>query len=234
MGQRKALSIRQKLIITFVVILLVPSLIIAGTTYLTASNRIEHELMSSAQESVDTADTVVTNNIGNMISDLDYFAEQLGTESVDAELASGGSSVKERLEQYLVLHKDVLNLYVGTSKGGTLLGVDQELPPDFDPRTRDWYVLALKTPNAVVSPVYLSVDGSPVVSISKVLKDGQGVVALDLDLSGISKMTEMKVGEEGYILILDNAKKRVVNPAGGVGEEAKESYVASMFAGDGG
>lgn len=233
MLRKFSFSIRQKLIFSFAAVLLIPSLIIAGTTYLTASNGIEAELMSSAQESVDTADSVITSNFENMTSDLDYFAGQLDTSTVDAELASGGTAVKNRLNQYLALHKDVLNIYVGTSKGGTLLGMDQELPPDFDPRARDWYVQALKTPNAVVSPVYLSVDGSPVVSISKILKDGKGVIALDLNLSGISKMTNMKVGEEGYILILDNTKKTVVNPAGGVGEEAKDSYVSQMFAEDG-
>ena len=229
MNRTFSLSIRQKLIISFFIILLVPSLTIAGSTYWTASKHIEEGLIFSAQESVDTANSVITSNFENMVFDLDYFAGELDTAAVDAELASGGTAVKNRLKQYLALHKDVLNIYVGTSKGGTLLGAEQELPSDFDPRTRDWYVLAMKTPNAVVSPVYLSVDGSPVVSVSKVLKDGAGVIALDLDLTGISNMANMKVGEEGYILILDSAKNMIVNPTGGIGEEATDSYVASMF-----
>ncbi|MGG6314547.1 HAMP domain-containing methyl-accepting chemotaxis protein [Paenibacillus macerans] len=236
MEQRKKvwLTIRKKLIVSYLIVLLLPSLLISGITYSTASSRIEDELMHSAEQSVNTADAIITQNISNIVSVLDYFGDQLTAADINGELGAGGTAVKERLNEYLALHKDVLNLYVATNNGGILLGADEELPDGFDPRTRDWYMLAMKTQNAVVSPVYLSVDGNPVVSISKVLKDGQGVVAVDLDLSGISNMTNMKVGEEGYILILDSSKNRLVHPEGGIGEEAKDSYVTKMFETDGG
>lgn len=234
MKNKRWLTIRRKMILSYLAVLLLPSLIISGATYATASSRLEKELMNSAEESVSTADSIITQNIQKMVSDLDYFGELLKADDVDHELAAGGTTVKQRLKQYLALHEDVLNLYVGTGDGGILLGADIELPDDFDPRTRDWYSQALKTTDAVILPVYLSVDGKAVVSISKVLKDGNGVVAIDLDLSGISKMTDMKVGEEGYILILDNTKQKLVHPEGGIGEVPEADYVASMFEQDSG
>lgn len=230
MNRKMSLSIRRKLILTFAIVLLLPSLIIGGVTYWTASHRIEAALMHSAEESVSTVDSILTQNIGARVADLDYYANALNTKGIDKEVAEGGGPVGERFKEYLAIHKDVLNLYVGTESGATLLGIDQELPADFDPRTRGWYALATNSSAAVISPVYMSVDGSPVVSISKLMEDGQGVIALDLDLTGLSETISMKVGEEGYILLLDDAKQVLVHPGGSVGQVSQEGFVTSMFA----
>lgn len=234
MSRQLSFSIRQKLIITFVIILLVPSLVISSTTYWKASDYIEEEIMYSAAESVSTANSLITNEIESVGSDLDYFVNELGLEtaSVEADLASGGTAVKNRLSQYLGLHKEVINIYVGTNQGGMLLGKDEELPADYDPRTRDWYKLAMDSSKAVVTPVYLSADGNTVVSVAKKLRDGKGVLSLDLNLTSISNLASMKVGEEGYILILDNTKNVIVNPKGGLGEAADDTIAAPMFAAD--
>lgn len=80
MSRQLSLSIRQKLIITFVIILLVPSLVISSTTYWKASDYIEEEIMYSAAESVSTANSLITNEIESVGSDLDYFVNELGLE----------------------------------------------------------------------------------------------------------------------------------------------------------
>lgn len=234
MSRKLSLSIRQKLIISFAIILLVPSLVISGTTYWQASNYIENQIMFSASENVSMANSLITDEIERVVSDLDYFVNEFGldTPSVEAELASGKAVVKNRFRQYLGLHKDIINMYVGTAQGRILLGKDEDLPPDYDPRTRDWYKLAMNNPEAVVTPVYLSTDGNLVVSVAKMLQDGQGVLSVDLNLTSISKIANMKVGEEGYIMILDHAKNVIVNPNGGIGKAAADAIANPMFATD--
>ncbi|MNP33283.1 Methyl-accepting chemotaxis protein McpB [compost metagenome] len=114
-------------------------------------------------------------------------------------------------KQYRAIHKDVLDIYVGTDKGSIVRALDDPLPEGFDPRKRDWYTLALKQmKGAVISPVFQSVDGNPVVSISQLLPDGKGVISLNLDLSTLAKLIAAK--KILFILLLSlvkNPKKNI-------------------------
>lgn len=215
--------------ISYLLVLLVPSVIISAVTYSAASGRVEKDLMGSARESVAVADRIVSNEIEGKLKDMDYFGKRITAADVNAEVASGGDAIKRQLQEYQATNDNVLNIYVGTNKGEILLAKDEDLGEDFDPRTRDWYVLALKSQQAVVSPSYLSVDGKPVVSISQKLSDGSGVISMDLDLSSVSSMTDINVGTEGYIFIVDISKKLLVHPAEKIGEEYKEDFVNRMF-----
>lgn len=215
--------------ISYLLVLLVPSLIISVVTYSAASGRIERDLMGSARESVAVADRIVTNEIQGKLKDMDYFGKLITAANVNGEIASGGKTIKGQLQEYQATNDNVLNIYVGTNKGGILLAKDEDLGKDFDPRTRDWYVLALKSQKAVVSPSYLSLDGNPVVSISQKLSDGSGVISMDLDLSSVSSMTDINVGTKGYIFIVDISKKLLVHPTEKIGEEYKEDFVNRMF-----
>lgn len=227
--RKKALSIRYRMIISYMIVLLVPSIIIAVITYSAASQRVEQDLMMSAQESVNAADVIVTKALEGKLVDLDYYSQQITAADVDQEVTEGSSVVIKKLQEYQALNKDVLNLYIGTSQGNILLSTEEEIPDDFDPRKRDWYVLATKSNKAAISPSYLSVNGNPVVSISQVLKDGNGVISMDLDLSEVAAMTDMNVGQEGYILIVDSSKKLLVHPTEKIGLESKEDYISRMF-----
>lgn len=232
--RKKSLTIRMRMIVSYTIVLLVPSIIIGSITYSAASHRVEQDLMMSALQSVSSADAIITNEISQKMVDLNYYGERIPGTGVDQEVAAGSSAIKNKLQEYQAIHKDVLNLYVGTNKGSILLSSDLKLDDDFDPRTRDWYVHALKSKKAVVSPSYLSVDGKPVVSISQVLADGSGVISLDLDLSAVASMTNMKVGNDGYIFIVDSTKKLLVHPTAQIGSEYKEEFVNRMFQSDSG
>lgn len=226
-------SIRNRMVITYLLVLLIPSMIISITTYSVASDRVEEELMASAHGSVNSANAIVNNLIEEKIVDLEYYASKVATGDIEKEVAEGNKTIKDMFKQYRAIHKDVLDIYVGTDKGSIVRALDDPLPEGFDPRKRDWYTLALKQmKGAVISPVFQSVDGNPVVSISQLLPDGKGVISLNLDLSTLAKLTDMKVGEEGYIIILDSSKKNLVHPTAVIGEESKEEYTESLFKSD--
>ncbi|MNI21608.1 Methyl-accepting chemotaxis protein McpB [compost metagenome] len=210
-------------------------MIISVTTYSVASDRLKNELMVSALRSVDSANAIINNTIDEKIVDLEYYAELVATEDVEKALIEQDRTIKDMFKEYRAIHKDVLDIYVGTDKGSIIRSLDDPLPDGFDPRKRDWYTLALKqTKGAVVSPAFQSIDGNPAVSISQLLPDGKGVISLNLDLSTLAKMTDMKVGEEGYITILDSSQKVLVHPTAVIGEESKEDYTTSIFESDNG
>jgi len=105
--------------------------------------------------------------------------------------------------------------YEYRSDWGTVTG-REDAPADFDPRTRPWYMAARETDALVISPIYrFSSTGRPGVTLSKrvVSPAGQflGVVGADMTLDTISEiLDELKIGEDGYVFLLNRDRKLIV------------------------
>lgn len=138
--------------------------------------------------------------------------------------------MKNRLKEYAVLHPDVLDIYVSTSKGRSIHASEAKLPEGYDPRQESAYINSLKHGNGVViSPAFQTVNQETAIAISTVLKSGNGVVTLNLNLSALGDLTSTKVGKEGYIIILDNSKKYLVHPTEAIGQESSDDFIKRMF-----
>lgn len=89
------------------------------------------------------------------------------------------------------------------------------LPDNYDPRIRPWYDEAIKgnTKTAISSP-YLSADSKQMtVTVSRATTDGSGVIGIDLKISGIKEtLNNIKVGHEGYAILLDSNHTYIVHP----------------------
>ncbi|QSF44826.1 methyl-accepting chemotaxis protein [Paenibacillus tianjinensis] len=219
-----------KLILTYLLVLLVPSIIIGWQTYQSASSRVEGQLMNNAAESVAAANEIINANIQSKINDINYFAAQLTADAVNAEAGGAPADITARLKEYAALHPDVLDIYVGTSRAAALHASEAKLPDGYDPRKQNSYVNALKHGQGIViSPAFETVNKVTAIAISAVLEGGNGVVALDLDLSALADLTNIKVGEQGYIFIVDSSKKYLVHPTETLGQESKEEFVKKMF-----
>ncbi|WNS42569.1 methyl-accepting chemotaxis protein [Paenibacillus sp. MMS20-IR301] len=236
MNKKARLSIRTKLILTYLLVLLAPSIIIGWLTYQSASGKVEEQLTRNALESVVAVNEIIDANIQAKIDDISYFAAQLSAEAINNEAAGGAApDLKTRLKEYGELHSDVLDIYAGTSKGSSIRASDIQLPDGYDPRKENAYINALKAGSGVViSPVFQSVNNETAIAISMVLAGGNGVVGLDLNLSSLADLTDIKVGQQGYILIIDSSKKFLVHPVETIGQESTLDFVKQMFAGESG
>ncbi|WP_310551076.1 methyl-accepting chemotaxis protein [Paenibacillus glufosinatiresistens] len=230
------LTIRSKMIATYLLVLLAPSLVIGWTTYHSASSEIENELAGSARESVAAVNEIIASNIEAKLNDIAYFASQISSDAVNAEVESGKTgALKAKLDQYEALHPDALNLYVATSRAKLIQSSETALPAGYDPRKESFYVDALKHgQGAVISPAFRTPSGETAVAVSSVLKDGRGVVSIDLNLKQIKELTNLKVGREGYVVLIDNSKKFLVHPTETAGRESSDAYVRRMFEGSSG
>lgn len=231
MNKKARLTIRTKLILTYLLVLLVPSIIIGWQTYQSASSKVGEQLTQNATESVVAVNEIIDANIQSKIDDINYFAAQLTADSINNEAAGAGAPALEaRLKEYAKLHSDVLDIYAGTSKGKGIRAADIQLPDGYDPRKENAYINALKHGSGIViSPVFQTVNNESAIAISAVLEGGNGVVGLDLNLSSLADLTDIKVGEEGYILIIDSSKKFLVHPTEAIGEESSLNFVKQMF-----
>jgi methyl-accepting chemotaxis protein len=231
MNKKAGMSIRTKLILTYLLVLLLPSIIIGWRTYQSASHEVEDQLVSNATESVMAVNEIINSNIQSKIDAVSYFSTEFTAEGTNSE-ATGKkvASMKDRLKEYAVLHPDVLDIYVSTSRGESIHASEAKLPEGYDPRQESAYINSLKHgKGAVISPAFQTVNQETAIAISTVLKSGDGVVTLNLNLSALGDLTSTKVGKEGYIIILDNSKKYLVHPTEVIGQESSDDFVKRMF-----
>ncbi len=77
---------------------------------------------------------------------------------------------------------------------------------DYDPKTRDWYTVATQAEGkpALVSPYLDAQTGTIMISISKMLSDGESVLSLDISMDRIQEITqEIGLHGAGYGFVID-------------------------------
>lgn len=82
-----------------------------------------------------------------------------------------------------------------------------------------------------VSSPYTSIaTGSLVVAVSKQTEDKKGVVGMEVSLERIkSLVSDVKIGDKGFIIIFNQDKKYIVHPKEEAGTTAKQSVFNQMF-----
>ncbi len=94
----------------------------------------------------------------------------------------------------------------GYLNGNYVDGSGWEPPEDYDPTQRDWYLEAKAARGKMVlsSPYVDAQTGGIIVSYVKLLSDGKSVLALDITLNEVERITEeMSGGDLGYSFIVD-------------------------------
>lgn len=225
-------SIRNKLLVSFLAVLLVPSVTIGMITLLIADQTVEGQLMDSAKQSVSTTNSIIETHVNAKIHDINYFAESIRTDMLSGD--GGLSALEVKLQQYVGLHPDALNIFVGTEDGTMVRGKEKTgsaQGSSYDPREREWYKLAMANPGKpAVSAVSKNTDGVTVVFISKTLEDQSGVVGLSLDLTELSEQASIKVGKEGYVIIMDPERNYISSPVVESGTHETSEALDPMFA----
>lgn len=112
-------TLRNKLILGFLLILLVPSLSISIATYKSSFNAMEKQLYSSANQGVVTANSVIEYALASKIKDVGYLAKVLDSSMIDGR---NSPLIQPKLFQYIGLHEDATDIFVGTTEGLMIRG----------------------------------------------------------------------------------------------------------------
>ncbi len=107
--------------------------------------------------------------------------------------------------------------YLGDQAGHFIIWPAEQLPPDFDARTRPWYKLAVSTHGVALTEPYADAAGggliitvaAPVVSHDAFA----GVAGADLGLGAIATMlANLDVGGKGYAFLIEESGRILVHP----------------------
>ena len=226
-------GIKAKLILAFATILLIPSLCIGWFSYKTAYNKVEENMLESANESVVMLDHMLNQIITNTQKNVDFMAGRIALGGVGAVQGDEDPFARTMLDAYRATHTDVELAAVGTDKGVYINSPITAInAPGYDPRKRPWYINALENKGkpTVINPYISSNSGQVVVTVSQSVSDGHGIVAISLSLKELTKIAnEIKVGKEGYVYILDQNSNVLVHPTLKPGSKAEEPIFEKMM-----
>ncbi|MCM3217863.1 methyl-accepting chemotaxis protein [Niallia taxi] len=232
MGEKKGLkrikmTIKRKLLLTFLLLVIIPAITIGGVSYLSANKAISNQITYAAEASVDLLNEYIDSTVEPKVKDAEFFAENI---SIDENSVKKNSDLRKRLDEYASLHPEAASIYVGTPNGDMIQYPIKKLPDGYDPRERDWYKNADAATDTFISDAYLSASGEMVVTISKKLTDGTGIIGINLKVDSIKDVAKkVTIGQEGYSLILGREKQYIYHPTKKSGTEAKDSFMAELY-----
>ncbi|GKU80742.1 methyl-accepting chemotaxis protein [Niallia sp. NCCP-28] len=228
--KRALLTIKKKLLAAFLLLALVPAIFIGTMSYLNGTKAVENQIDYAATESIKLLDQYITDTVEPKVKDADYFAETISKQNIQI---NEGSELRKRLEEYASIHPENASVFLGTTEGAMVQYPKKELPEGYDPRDRDWYKNAENKSNTVISDAYLSASGDHVVTISKKLKDGSGVIGINLTVDTINQVTrEVNIGKEGYAALLGKEMNYISHPTIDPGTIAKEDFLKKIYVDD--
>ncbi len=224
----KFVSIRKKLIFSFLTILLVPSLIISIVSYVIAKDKIEQNLIVSSHESV----KFIHNEIASITTKKEQDATFMANAIDDSMLDGDRNEIRRIFTQYLGQNQDVLNVYYVREDGEVYINANQEVPDGIDFLDQTWYKEAVNSDGNVVmlQPREDERTGNSIVTFSKVTYDKKGAIAIDLKISSLKDMIRgSKIGEQGYMLLLDAQGNYIYHPNSNTGAKDNSQWIQEMY-----
>lgn len=202
-------SIRRTVLIIFVIVMVISQFIVGIGTYARVSNVMTESQIASAEDLSDQIAISVVNYLAGYEGIVRSMADQtvvkdiMSSPLVEAELL-------KVLDSYAINNPGIAFIYMGTEDGRMIMKPDDELPSDYDPRTRDWYLLAKEAGEFVwTDPYFDDTIGAMLVSaVQPIYSDSNrfvGVLSVDLTLSTLNDQTkDIRIGEKGYPIIVDS------------------------------
>ncbi|SDY99574.1 Methyl-accepting chemotaxis protein [Evansella caseinilytica] len=210
-------SIKVRLVIVILLALILPSVLLGVLTY-KESQVLEYTSVTGSKEELESLSKYFKQFFSEAEAMIIELSEQeaalihsydIPSQSVDAaafqHLPAASTPEKaayyETFFQEYTEHEFILNTFIGGNDGQFYLN---PVPPssvdlsDYDPRSRDWYQLALAQPGGVVwtEPYMDASTGNSTITYAKAIVEGNevtAVVGIDFDLNQMSSLMHKSI-----------------------------------------
>jgi methyl-accepting chemotaxis protein len=198
---------RTRLIISFLAVLLIPSVLIGYFSYQGATTQLSQQMGGSVYTNLYLIRSNVNQYVAPIMKDLDV----LTTEIKSVSIGTNQEALQKKLDVIVKAHPELDAALLGNAKGQYIRSPKKQ-EDDYDPRERKWYKNAMLEKGKVFVgvPVASVTTGNLVVNISGTLEDGEGAVSLALNLDKMGEsLQSVKIGERGGLIIVDSEHKVV-------------------------
>nr|WP_238807780.1 methyl-accepting chemotaxis protein [Paenibacillus sp. EKM212P] len=187
--------------------LLIPSVLIGYFSYQGATTQLSQQMGGSVYTNLYLIRSNVNQYVAPIMKDLDVLTTEINSDSI----GTNQEALQKKLDVIVKAHPELDAALLGNAKGQYIRSPKKQ-EDDYDPRERKWYKNAMLEKGKVFVgvPVASVTTGNLVVNISGTLEDGEGAVALALNLDKMGEsLQSVKIGERGGLIIVDSEHKVV-------------------------
>ena len=200
-------TIKKKLILIFLLIILVPMC----TAGIISNVMIYKTQKTSYADSMNRTLEGVNNVINQTYSGYEAELAQLTENSIAkaAAVNTDAEIIKKELNGIIKSNAKILNVYVATKNKDMFIYPETDLPEGYDPTMKSWYKESITNSKVLWQDAYEDIaTGKMVVTATKQILDEAGnpigVAGIDIDIDDIAQLfTSTQVGETGEILLMD-------------------------------
>ncbi len=210
------LGIRTKLMMVFTIIIVISLTALGGISYQSMSFILKENLKETSQSVNKEIGAEIDAYLGKYELVVNYLSQDANVKGVmNPENVPWMMKLFEGMKSQ---DPEILNLYIGTADKKMYIMPVQQMPDGYDPTSRPWYQEAAATDQMIWTDPYVDANsGALVLSAAKAVKDDSGkvvgVVAIDMSLEAFAKkISEIQVGESGYVYIVDKLGNAMVHP----------------------
>lgn len=211
-------SIKTKLIVTLILVMAIPILTLGSISYIMSRQAFNDNYVTSNSQLVNEITSSVQNYLSTFETAAEVFAmsENVIDASTMKKTDPRRQSILNDFQSYVDNNADVLYVYLGTHEKEMIDPSWLDVPDDYDPTSRDWYIKAKATGKTIWTAPYVDdQSGQLVVSVaSPVMKNNNliGVVSIDITLEKLaSQINSISIGETGYPILLDEEMKIITH-----------------------
>lgn len=204
-------SLKSKLIFVFVLVIVLPLLLLGTLSYIKSESVLRDSYIDSSTQIVSEVADRVENYLHSYEVAVELFAQNPTVQKADKMPKRGAArdQLLKTFQSYVDSDASVLYTYMGTPDKSMIDPSWLDVPKDYDPTSREWYIKAFETGHTIWTEPYVDAQSQiTVVSVASPVYnfngDFVGVVSVDLSLDKLSQdINEISIGKEGYPVIID-------------------------------
>ncbi|MBC9783226.1 HAMP domain-containing protein [Heliobacterium chlorum] len=203
------MSLRSRILLFVLIPVFIGLTIMNFANYSGAKAALENQIRSTLRLTTEDG----KNDIETWMTDKEAIVSELADLYAEGMLTD--ANAQHHLENILIQHKEILDIYIGHVDGRYIDGTHRSLSSD--PRQSDWYKKGIVNHEFAYSDVFFDEkDQKALITISHpIIRNNEtiGVVAADLDFKALQKpLSEIKPSDAGYTFVLDGQGKFILHP----------------------
>lgn len=200
-------TIKTRLIVTFLLIILVPMCTAGIISNVILYNNLKASYVSSIDKSVEGVNNVIDQTYNSYEAELSQITEDSIAKA--ALTNPNGDLVKKELQGIAKSNPQILNVYIATNNRNMYIYPETTLPEGYDPTAKSWYKDTISNSKVLWQDAYKDLaTGKTVVTATKQISDDSGnpigVAGIDIDIENIAQLfNNTKIENTGEILLMD-------------------------------
>ncbi|MGO4889993.1 cache domain-containing protein [Anaerobacillus sp. MEB173] len=203
-------SVGRQILVPFITLIVIAIVTSAFISYQISLNTMVDDSSEDTMNRIKDTNTAFNNFFQTYEESLKVLSKREEVISLDE------AEIHRIFKLFVEATPEVTDLYLGTEQGEYYMYPEMELPDDYDPRSRPWYLDGIKSNSIAWTDVYQSVTGEYIISTaSKVINEGRviGVISMDISLSVLVTMIDsINIGDTGYATVIDRNGKIIAHP----------------------